>query len=95
MPRERTATERAAGKLITTVQREWGAELGEPSAEISEHVMGRAHELLQASKDGTLKALLGVQNLTDYLGALWVKRHPTVLPAIRELELLIVPGQHA
>ena len=57
--------------------------------------MGRAHEVLKATKDGTLKALLGTQSLTDYLGALWVKRHPSVLPIVKKLELLIAPGQPA
>jgi hypothetical protein len=57
--------------------------------------MYRAHEILQASKNGTLKSLLGAQSLADYLDALWVKRHPSVLPAVKELELLIVPEQHA
>ena len=48
MPREKSESERAAGRLILAIQKEWGLELGEPEAEQSELVMGRAHELLQA-----------------------------------------------
>ena len=95
MPRERTAVEAAAGKLVSAVQKEWGTELGTPSAEIGDHALGRAHELLQAAKAGTLSALLGSGGVADFLGALWVKRHPAVLPVVRELESLAVRGQHA
>ena len=48
MPREKSESEIAAGRLILAIQKEWGLELGEPEAEQSELVMGRAHELLQA-----------------------------------------------
>jgi hypothetical protein len=49
MPRNRTALEQAAGKLILRIQQEWMQELGEPAAADSEQVMNRAHDLLQAA----------------------------------------------
>lgn len=93
MPKQRTPTEAAAGKLVTAIQKEWLAELGEHSADASEHVMDQAHQLLQASKAGQLESLLEARCVTDYLGALWVKRHPSVLPAIKELESLVSPAR--
>ena len=38
MPRNRTALEQAAGKLILRIQQEWMLELGEPAAADSEQV---------------------------------------------------------
>lgn len=93
MPKKRTAIEIAAGKLVSAIQKEWGAELGTSSADVSEHVMGRAHELLQAAGAGTLHATIGTSRVSDHLGILWVKRHPNVLPAIRELESLLQDRQ--
>ena len=86
MPRKRAPAEAEAGKLISAIQAVWGEELGEAHAEISEHVMGLAHELLQAAHDNRLEQELGGRSVVDYLGALWVKRHPAVLPAIQAME---------
>ena len=38
----------ATGKLISVIQKEWGKELGEPRAELSENVLSAAHHLLLA-----------------------------------------------
>lgn len=86
MPRRRTPIEMAAGKLVSAVQKEWGVELGTSSADVGEHVLGRAHGLLQAASAGMLDAVLGSNSVADFLGILWIKRHPDVLPAVRELE---------
>jgi hypothetical protein len=95
MPRERTAIDVAAGKLISSIQREWSDEAGTEQGHITEQVMDLAHDLLEATKAGTLHDTLGSRSIADYLGPLWVKRHPAVLPAIEKLESLLVPGQHA
>ncbi len=95
MPKHRTETEKAAGKLITAIQKEWGAELGTSTADVGEHVLGRAHELLHAASTGTLRSVLGTQGVTDFLGPLWVRRHPAVLPAIHALESRLFDEQNA
>jgi hypothetical protein len=95
MPRERTAIDVAAGKLISSIQCEWSDEAGTDQGQITEQIMDLAHDLLVAAKAGTLQDALGSRSIADYLGPLWVKRHPAVLPAIEKLESLLVPGQHA
>ena len=93
MPRHRTPIERAVGRLISAIQKEWVTETGEPAA-IAEHVMNRAHALLQVGSNESIAARLGAQSLTDYLGILWVRRHPSVLAAIEDLQFLIDAEQH-
>lgn len=95
MPRERTAIDVAAGKLISSIQREWSDEAGTEQGHITEKVMDLAHDLLEAAKAGTLRGALGSRSVADYLGPLWVKRHPAVLPAIEKLESLLLPGRRA
>ena len=94
MPKERTEIEAVAGKLISAVQREWGAEAGTPEEKLSEHVLYRAHDLLQAAKTGSLCATLGSHGVAYYLGASWVEQHLSVVPMIKELESLLVQAQH-
>ena len=86
MARDRTESQIAAGKLISSIQKEWGLELGTPSADASERVMDLAHELLQAGSGQAMNAVLGELTLTQYLGDIWVARHPSVRPAIADLE---------
>ncbi|QNH19185.1 hypothetical protein HEP73_00071 [Xanthomonas sp. GW] len=86
MPRKRALAEAEAGKLISSIQKEWGKDTGTAQAKISEHVMESAHTLLQAAHGDRLEEALGGRSVVDYLGALWVKRHPSVLPAIYALE---------
>jgi hypothetical protein len=95
MPRRRTPIEIAAGKLVSAIQKEWGAELGTSPADVGEHVLGRAHGLLQAARAGTLDTVLGSTRVADFLGILWIKRHPDVLPAVLEFESLILREQDA
>lgn len=94
MPATRSALEVSAGNLTSAVQRKWGNETGTSSGEVTEHVVGLAHNLLMASKAGTLHALFGDSGVADYPGLPWVKRYPVVFPAILRLESLLFPGQH-
>lgn len=86
MPRKRTHIEKAAGKLISIIQKEWGNELGEPYAELSENVMNTAHDFLQAGTANKIKEILGSLTISQYLGEDWVQTHPNVVPAIMSLE---------
>lgn len=86
MTKNRTSLEAAAGKLISSVQKEWGADLGESIAEAGEDVMDKAHELLQAAKAERLPQLLGSRTVAEFLGELWIQRHPSVKAAVSSLE---------
>ena len=48
--------------------------------------MDRGHDLLQASKNGGILNLLNGMSVTQYLGELWVRRHPSVNACISSLE---------
>jgi len=88
MPRDRTPLEKAVGKLISAIQREWTAELGDPHADPSEAVMHASHLLLRAaSASGSIAAVIGEGSVSEFLGQAWIDRHPNVLPSIRALEL--------
>jgi len=95
MTKQRSPLERAAGKLISAVQREWDAEVGEPGAVVSEEVMHNSHDLLAAAKSGSLEATLRGRSITEFLGVAWVKRHPSIGTAIKELEQQMVGAGHA
>ncbi|TLM73431.1 hypothetical protein ACONUD_02720 [Microbulbifer harenosus] len=86
MRREKSESEKAAGKLISAIQKEWGEEIGTPQADHSEEVMGRAHGLLQARTAESMRSLLKEKTVTEFLGEFWVRRHPLVKPAIIFLE---------
>ena len=87
MPRDRTPLEKAAGKLISAIQREWTTEMGDPQADASEAVMHASHSLLQAaSAPGSISGVIGKGSVSEFLGQVWVDAHPNVLPAIRALE---------
>jgi len=93
MPKHRTDLEKAAGQLISAVQKEWGDVVGEPGAEVSEEVMHNCHALLQAAKTvDDLAHELDGRSVMGYLGRSWVRLHPDVLPAIRSFEGLLTAG---
>jgi len=94
MPKKRSELEVAAGRLVSAIQKEWTAEIGEDSARESEAIVHRSHGLLQAAKAQTLGKLLGERTVAHYVGESWLKRHPRVLAAVRELQIL-VKGAHA
>lgn len=85
MPRSRTDVEKAAGKLILSIQKEWMLELGEPAAALSEQVMNCAHDLLQAASAGQVAQKLQQQSIEEFLGLEWVRSHPAVQPFINAL----------
>lgn len=86
MAKIKTPIEQAAGKLISAIQKEWGNELGESIAEVSEEVIGRGHILLQATKNNEVESILSGLSVTQYLGELWVRRHPSVKEYIENFE---------
>ena len=95
MPKARTGAEEAAGKLVSAVQKEWSSELGTSTAWTTEHVLSLAHELLQATKTGNLNSTLSSATVSQFLGELWVLRHPTIRPAAQRLESFVVRDQDA
>ena len=86
MPRARTPLELAVGKLTSAIQREWSAEVGEPSAALTEQVMHASHSLLQAAKAGSIASVVGSGSVSEFLGKQWVHAHPRVWPCIQVLE---------
>jgi hypothetical protein len=89
MPRQKSDIERAAGKLISSIQKEWGELLGDSGAEVSEEVMHNSHYLLGAASDGKLKEFLSGRTIEEYLGRHWVRAHPAVRPEIKTLQDLV------
>jgi hypothetical protein len=88
MPRTRSNLEKAAGKLIAAIQKEWTAEMGTPTSSASEQVLHTSHGLLQAaSAHGTIAGVIGTGSIASFLGTGWVHAHPEVLPYIRALEI--------
>jgi len=88
MPRTRSDIEKAAGKLIVAIQKEWTMEMGTPTSGASEQVMHASHSLLQAAKaQGSITSVVGSASVAAFLGAAWVQAHPNVLPYIRALEV--------
>lgn len=89
MPKVKSELQRAIGKLISAIQKEWGEELGGMSAEFSENVMDAAHDLLQAGSEDKIRELLNGRSVQQYIGDIWVRKHPGVDSAIREVENLL------
>ena len=81
----RTAQQIAAGQLISAIQKEWIAEMGEPAAAYSEEAMDRAHEMLQAAAQNRLPELLHDRSIAEFLGCDWVATHTQVIPTIQAL----------
>ena len=97
MPKIKSDYQKAAGKLISAIQKEWGNELGlgESRAEFTENVMSNAHKLLQAGSSEEIKKLLGSLTVRQYLGEVWVQGHPLVKPAIATIEDLLMNDRTA
>ena len=94
MARKRTGLQKAVGKLISAVQKEWGEELGEPHAEFSEDVMDRAHDLLQAGTSEEVRKILGPRTVSQYLGEIWLQGHPNVKQFVAAFEELLKDDQN-
>lgn len=86
MPKSKTPLARAAGKLISAVQKVSFAQIGEPNAEFSMNVLDAAHQLAQAEGASAVVGVLEGRSVSRYLGELWVRRFPSVFPAIRAFE---------
>lgn len=86
MKKTKTQLETDAGKLISTIQKEWHEEAGLPEADASEEVMGKGHDLLKAAKENNILAILNGMTITQFLGGLWVHKHPNVKQSIINLE---------
>ena len=86
MPAKKTEVRKAAGKLVSAIQKEWGDELDDPGAVVSETVMHNCHALLHANTAEELQKILNGRSVEEFLGIHWVKAHPTVKPFIRKLE---------
>ena len=89
MPKKKTEIQKAAGRLISAIQKEWGDDLGESNADFSEDVMDRAHDILQAGTADRVRELLGPLTVRKFLGEVWVQGHPRVKPAISMIEDLL------
>lgn len=79
MARHRTSLQRAAGNLVSSVQKVWILQLGEAEASSSERAFGLAHQLLQAASS------VGARSIEEFLGDAWVLRHPSTHEAIEAL----------
>lgn len=86
MVKIKSELQKAAGKLISTIQKEWGEELGNSNANFSERVMDAAHDILQAGSAEQARELLGALTVRQFLGDVWVQSHPEVIPAILAIE---------
>lgn len=82
MPRKRNPVGIAAGKLILAIQKECDQVIGTPAATRAERVLDRARTLLQASQSASVLNLLDGRSVAEYLGAEWVKAHPSVQPGV-------------
>lgn len=82
MSKQKTELQKKIGKLISFIQKEWG----EDGTEFSENVMYSAHDLLQAGTVNNIKVLLGNLTVYQYLGEVWVQRHPKVKNLVADIE---------
>ena len=81
--------------MVLAIQKEWGEALGTDAAPEAEEVMSRAHGLLQADSSEALVRLLEGKSCADYLGAGWIRAHPSVWPAVRAFEHIAFDGDAA
>lgn len=81
--------------MVSAIQKEWGEALGTDAAPEAEEVMGRAHDLLQADSSEALARLLDGKSCADYLGASWIRAHPSIWPALRAFEVIAFDGDAA
>lgn len=86
MTKKKSQAEKAAGKLISSIQKGWNDELGQYRATKREIVMGRAHVLLQARTADRMVQILEGKSVSDYLGGRWLLDNEEVMPYIVALE---------
>jgi hypothetical protein len=85
-----TVLERATGRLVFAIQREWTAEAGGPCAAECEDAMRSAQRLLLSARGGSLVPLIGVGSVTRYIGRKWIAAHPWVWPHVQVLESVLL-----
>lgn len=86
MAKNKSEYEKAVGKLISAIQKEWGNELGGINPDFSQRVMDLAHNLLQARTPESARKLLGSLSVRQYLGDVWVQSHPNLVAPIVAVE---------
>jgi len=91
MPKNRTESAKAAGKLIKEIDRERmeQTELGIVDEEKMESKLGHAHELLQAQTATAMINVLGNKSVRQYFGNLWLKTYPAISAAADTLQVAI------
>jgi hypothetical protein len=87
MAKRRTKVETAVGNLISAIKKEWGKEVDEPIAHESEEIIYKAHELLQASKNGNITRILNGASISELLSLTWVERRQAIKPVIMDIEI--------
>ncbi len=78
MAKAKSEFHRASGQLMSAIQKEWHGEAGLSTSAFSQAVMDRAHELQNASGIEQAHVLLSGMSVEQFLGELWVRRHPAV-----------------
>ena len=76
MPKKKTDIQKASGKLVSTIQREWGTDPRGPCAEFSEDVLTAAHTLLHAASADEMSEILDSKSVRQYLGEAWGAKAP-------------------
>ena len=89
MPRSRSASELAAGKLVSAIQKVWAEHAGSDEGYEAELVMTRAESLLYAIRSGNIGSVLGEASVRDFVGANWILRHASTELAVMELEVAL------
>jgi len=89
MKREDTGVQRALGRLLMVIQAEEMRAIDTPEWSPTHAALGRAELLYWSARRATLVATLGSQSIREYLGLVWLSRHPRVLPVLQELELFL------
>lgn len=92
MARRRSPLQKAAGKLISAIQKEWVESLGTDASPMCEETLSHAHDFLQAASAEAVIAMLDGRTCAEYLGQPWVRAHPAVWPALRALEERVFDG---
>lgn len=89
MPKNKTELQKAIGKLISLIQKEWGKDLGEDYSEVSEEIMNKGHDLLKATTKEDVKKLLGQLTVRQYMGEIWLQAHPGVKEQVIVIEKIL------
>ena len=89
MPKKRSEYHAAVGKLISAVQKEWANEVGTSTSEFTQAVISAGHLLLNAKDLEQARELLGGRTVQQFLGDVWVRKHPLVKDYIDRVQLIL------